>query len=318
MKKIFFVLILLVLSLIILNVGYAECQCNTYCEGALSCYVGCTSAPMSCPTPCPFFYCPLQDLSGDCIDPVTNLFLTDNGGVCDTELETIIADSSDECKQTIKGNVTSNTGIDLIGYNVLTQFSPLFTGVDLSPYYDSYLTNVSDSNFSLTIPRSDKSVYDVNLIVTKRKYDADVKTVTIRNNTQGIIEKNFTLISGSCNQDCTDSFNRCNPECEGFIDENGNECSFYSYAPDYPVELVMEKCAYKMKGTTVVLNVTEDEYVVVECCEGGTIVQGDPPQIIPRPNANINIDNKDVVAIEKPVKLSNGEAGILKFIVWNN
>jgi len=312
--------ILLIVSLFLISFVSSICECNTYCDGEYSCYFGsdCSPPPAACSgaEECPITFCPLLSLSDTCVED--NVFITDNGGPCDEELEVIIEDSSEECKQTIKGNISDNNNFPIFNTNILIQFSSFYSGVNLNPYYSSKFSNLSDSNFTLIIPKSSDDSFDVNIIVTKDKYDADVKSFNvIDDSTLGILEENFTLVSGTCTADCTDSFNRCNPECQGFIDVNGDNCSFYSYEPNYPASLIMDKCAYKLKGTSVILNISDDTYEVVECCEGGASAGG-PPEEIYRPSSHLIMsDKRDIVSVEKPVKLSTGEAGILKLIVWN-
>jgi hypothetical protein len=74
---------------------------------------------------------------------------------------------------------------------------------------------------------------------------------------------NFVLNNGTCHDDCTNSYNRCNSLCDGVtFNDSNTRCQFYN-------ETVKRACNNKLKGTEVNLGPVDGEpnYAwVVECC----------------------------------------------------
>jgi hypothetical protein len=104
---------------------------------------------------------------------------------------------------------------------------------------------------------------------SKDAYDTELlEAEVVRGN---VTRLDFTLINGTCHEDCTNSYNRCNKECDGVtFNSTDNNCSFYSgiaYNPD-----IKTLCNNKPKGTPVRLaddprNTNTTSYYV-DCCEG--------------------------------------------------
>ena len=103
-----------------------------------------------------------------------------------------------------------------------------------------------------------KDAYDTQLI------EADI----IRGQ---VTRLDFTLVNGTCHEDCTNSYNRCNKDCDGkTFNGTDTNCSFYkdiAYVPD-----IKTLCNNKLKGTPVRIandprnNATTSYYI--DCCEG--------------------------------------------------
>jgi len=99
---------------------------------------------------------------------------------------------------------------------------------------------------------------------SKKGYDTQLLEATV---IRGQVTRlDFKLLNGTCHEDCTNSYNRCNAECDGVIFNDSNtKCSFYD-------AVVKEACNNRLKGT----NVSLDKYngnpdignkYFVECCE---------------------------------------------------
>ena len=76
-------------------------------------------------------------------------------------------------------------------------------------------------------------------------------------------ELNFTLLNGTCSEDCTNSYGRCNSACNGLL-----ECSFKGY-DNVTVEETMNTCNNVLGGKTMLIKVKNETHSwYVDCCMG--------------------------------------------------
>ena len=167
-----------------------------------------------------------------------------------------------DCTGTVWGFVNDTTGrpiekVAIIGHPV--KWNDSNVNLDRSTLTDS----VGKYNYSGFVTgtyyfSASKDAYDTNLI------EANV----IRGQATRL---DFTLTNGTCHEDCTNSYNRCNAACDGVtFNATGANCSFYNdivYSPD-----IKTLCNNKPKGTPVRIandprnNATVSYYI--DCCEG--------------------------------------------------
>jgi hypothetical protein len=101
---------------------------------------------------------------------------------------------------------------------------------------------------------------------SKKGYDTQLLEATI---VRGQITRlDFKLENGTCHPDCTNSYNRCNPDCDGVtFSGSDTKCSFFDAA-------VKGNCTNRLKGTNVTLgkyNATHTYEVV--CCENAPTIE---------------------------------------------
>ncbi|HYD03578.1 MAG TPA: carboxypeptidase-like regulatory domain-containing protein [Alphaproteobacteria bacterium] len=129
---------------------------------------------------------------------------------------------------------------------------------------------------------------------TKDGYDTQLVEATI---TRGVnTSVNFTLQDGTCHEDCTNSYNRCNAACDGVTFGDGtSSCQFY----DNEVKLL---CANREKGTQVKLsgggNATHAYFV--DCCEGAPELK-----YYAKVQADTSANTKNIIKIEKIAKYND-------------
>jgi hypothetical protein len=303
-------------------VSASNCTCNYFCKEEFSCYFGeCTDSELQnldcrdasqsdglaemCPV-CPA--CGLT-LGEDCVNSMNEFIYSDR---CIDQYKTILISAS-ECRQTIQGSFkTEETRIPLTGVT-LTSVTQI-DGVDFTNFLSQYYANITSNEYKMILPRCGSYEQDITLAASKKAYGSDVQDVTLQTDSANgsITGIDFNLKSTSCDVDCTDSFNRCNPDCEGYSTNSSDDvCEFFSNE-QFNKEEVIAKCAYKLKGTPVVVNTSyDDKYTVIECCEG-------PIKNITRPKSDIRIkEGVNLVSVEKPVRIGNSEQGTLKVFYWN-
>ncbi len=295
-----------------------DCRCKEFCEHGFKCFFGvCDNATLdslNCTNQievgrseraerCPV--CPSCDLWSACTyGDQPNVFrsVTDDP-ICGEYYSYLQEDKY--CVQTINYTVKDLDGFPVSVINLL--LGSLVDGIDYSNVFDKANLN-RDSTGNATIPRC-MGNETIALIAAKQGYDADVQDVNVSNDHDyGFAFVNFTLPLGTCHVDCADSFNRCNPDCEGFTDDI-DTCNYDQTIINN--KNITQMCAYKPIGTDVVLAINPDNYTVVECCEGS-------PRVIPRPTYDIRLVSGDnLVSIQKPVRLDNGEQARLSIFYWN-
>jgi hypothetical protein len=313
----------------------AACSCNELC-GHFKCFSGnCSSANLTflnctntdpitlnvepakrCPI-CPACIAP----STDCVDDNDNFIYSP---MCEEYYKSMINFSA-KCTQTITGYVKNENDLFLSNSKISLE-SPLD---NIS--YGAFLrqTNLFDYTFGspyvLQVPRCVENPRTVVMAASKEGYDSDVIQVDIGTNSSvGVVEANFTLLTGLCNYDCTDSANRCNPDCHGFTEVIGGvelTCDFgsgigpfYSAAPyNLNYQDIMDACAYQVKGSRAFLGVDPNTggHLFADCCTG-MIVEEERPQT----DVELTVADKDMIVIEKPVNYF-GEQVILKIFYWD-
>lgn len=131
--------------------------------------------------------------------------------------------------------------------------------------------------------------YDTQLIET---------TIVRSQNTQ----VNFMLVNGTCFEDCTNSYGRCNAQCDGMIFNQGaGACVFRN-------DEIKKLCDNRLKGTEVfVSDVYGDSShaLFVKCCEGD-------PYLKYYDNASVSASSiRDLAKIEKSVRFNDQPAKIV-------
>jgi hypothetical protein len=78
-----------------------------------------------------------------------------------------------------------------------------------------------------------------------------------------ILRIDFTLQNGTCHDDCTNSYNRCNAACDGVtFSDSSTQCKFYN-------NTVRDYCNNKLKGTEVYLGPASGYNAsFIKCCDG--------------------------------------------------
>jgi hypothetical protein len=89
--------------------------------------------------------------------------------------------------------------------------------------------------------------------------DTQVQEVILRSHQTK--EVKFFLPNASCDENCTNYFDRCNRECEGI-----NGCHYVDYANGY--SLIADLCHERRFGDSVVINQTGNETTTTVCCKG--------------------------------------------------
>jgi hypothetical protein len=300
---------LIFVFLISLVLAFDSCQCVELCEEELLCSLGdcskqellklnCTNDGVLADN-CSF--CPACVIHPDCLDG--NKFLSDaDHSYCVSYYDTILV-ADPKCKVTVDFNISSE-GTELTDANIAV--ISLIDGIDYQDYYDYKYSRMSESDGHFSVARC-RGEERMTVVASKSGYDADVASINISADNKVSLELfNFELARGVCHTDCTDSYNRCNPECQGFSNDT-DTCDFLESGTD-----LTQLCAYKTKGTQVVLEVQEGIYTTMDCCRGagGT-------QTVSRPQSNINlVTNQNLVSVTKLVNV-NDETGKLSVYYWD-
>ncbi|MBN1377519.1 carboxypeptidase regulatory-like domain-containing protein [Candidatus Woesearchaeota archaeon] len=226
------------------------------------------------------------------------IFCGENDGVCPEKIKDAstgkAADCSNcpdpDCMGLLSGVVSddSDPGIAIIGAEI-----SLFAG---SSEYKTY----SDGGgvYSLTAPSGNHYVRAV-----KEGYDTVIKQVLI--NTGGTNTENFILTNGTCHADCTNSQNRCNPDCQGLSFDDG-DCDFFDETYEGVYINASELCMNRKEGSTVIINIpgNDTHAIYLDCCEGTPYIK--PYFMVELSSSNIKnlIQYKRLVKLdEQPVKL---------------
>lgn len=95
---------------------------------------------------------------------------------------------------------------------------------------------------------------------TKSSYDTELKEIAVLRNK--VTTADFYLLNGTCHEDCTNSYGRCNANCDGQIFYGTSSCNFYN-------DTIMELCNNRMLGTSVYIRQYNSTHAYfVDCCEG--------------------------------------------------
>jgi len=130
---------------------------------------------------------------------------------------------------------------------------------------------------------------------SKDTYDTQLVQATIVRGKSSVVD--FTLLNGTCHEDCTNSYNRCNAACDGVKFADGNSCKFYN-------STIKDDCNNRMKGTEVYLGqASSDTAWFVKCC-------GDQPAETPYTKyyTKASTDNgniKNLIKVEKIAKYND-------------
>ena len=127
---------------------------------------------------------------------------------------------------------------------------------------------------------------------SKDSYDTELKEATVVRNAATSLD--FYLLNGTCHDDCTNSYGRCNSQCSGMSFDNGTRsCQFFD-------PTTMNLCNNRLKDTEVLYNVTNDtEANFVDCCESAPVAKY---------YSKATVDSsriKDLIKIEKIAKYND-------------
>lgn len=314
-----FILILVLIFLLTVSLASAEfidnCRCKEFCEENNYCFFGvCDNEALeglNClndgepAEPCPA--CPACDINPACLYDGNKFLGTDD---CMDYFDTLTTDP--RCRRTFHFSIfDADTGSSLLGASI--SLASLVDGIDYTaPFAYHYSEMASKTEDDFIVPRC-QEVELVTIVASKRGYDADVilENMTNDQDDSETLSYNFNLPKGICHADCTDSFNRCNPECEGFTNTT-DTCNFY-VNPAYPDVNVTHLCAYKTKGTQVTLEVLGGEYKTIECCEGEGGIQ-----TVSRPKSDIGlVTGENLISTERLVKFTDNNPGKIYIYVWD-
>jgi hypothetical protein len=222
-------------------------------------------------------------------------FSCDNAadGVCPEEYQDafapIVADCSTcidpDCVGTLKGTVSDYQGYLVDGAIVTAH--PIRYDVTAPSLEKSVLTN-NNGEFSFLVPTG-KYYFSA----AKDNYDTELKYATILRGKETTM--NFNLLNGTCHDDCTNSYGRCNAACDGMEFENGaKECRFEN-------DIAKQKCNNRLKGTDIFYQedaTDKQNYAYfLECCEGSPIRKYYSSVVLDSSNV------RDLVQIEKAANL---------------
>ena len=163
-----------------------------------------------------------------------------------------------DCTATVQGTVRDGSGKPID--KVLVTGHPIKWNASASLDRSANLTSGSGFYSSSTFLTgtyyfgASKDAYDTQLI----------EATVVRGS---VTTLNFNLQNGTCHEDCTNSYNRCNKQCDGVTFDNGTkQCKFY-------YDTVKKLCDTKMKGTEVFLrtiSINTSEFIT--CCGDGADV----------------------------------------------
>ncbi|MGV8150189.1 MAG: carboxypeptidase-like regulatory domain-containing protein [Candidatus Woesearchaeota archaeon] len=135
-------------------------------------------------------------------------------------------------------------------------------------------------------------------------YDTELKEVSVVRNSETLLD--FHLQNGTCYEDCTNSYGRCNAACSGIVFAD-DSCMFYN-------DVVMNVCNNRLKGTQVMIpdSFNGTHATFVDCCEG-------TPYIRYYQTANVTADSsiKNLAKFEKLVKYNEQPVRII-VAYWQN
>jgi hypothetical protein len=130
---------------------------------------------------------------------------------------------------------------------------------------------------------------------SKETYDTQLIPVSITRGKNTII--NFVLLNGTCHEDCTNSYNRCNAACDGIAFANGNTCQFYN-------STVKDLCNNRLKGTEVLLaGGTGENSTFIKCCGDQPLENPYTKYYSKATTSNGNI--KNLIKVEKIAKYND-------------
>jgi hypothetical protein len=163
-----------------------------------------------------------------------------------------------DCTGTLRGYVRDNTGRPVDRATVVTH--PI-------------LWNVSSSSME-TIATTDITGYYTMSAVSgtyyvsaaKESYDTELKESTVEHGQSTNLD--FFLQDGTCHDDCTNSYGRCNVACNGLTFYNeSSKCLFYD-------STAMMLCNNRLRGTSVLYSgINDTAAYFIDCCEGAPEVK---------------------------------------------
>ncbi len=163
-----------------------------------------------------------------------------------------------ECSGNITGRVLSSLGVPI--QRATIKALPIRYNLSAPSLEKS---NVTDASGTFVLSNITTGTYYFS--ASQEGYDTQLIEVTINRHslTQGVV---FTLQNGTCFDDCTNSYGRCNAQCDGFTFSNGGVCDFFNNVTLNVTAL----CDNRLKGTDVIVPNTANgtHAMFVNCCEG--------------------------------------------------
>ncbi len=128
---------------------------------------------------------------------------------------------------------------------------------------------------------------------SKNGYDTQLLLVNVTR--RATTTQNFMLTNGTCHSDCTNSYGRCNAQCDGISFSDGT-CNFYN-------STVKQLCDNRLPGTEVLLGQYDTTHgTFIQCCgnKGSSNPQINAPYQRYYTTASTDSSNlKDMIKIEK-------------------
>ncbi len=193
-----------------------------------------------------------------------------------------------DCTGTLYGTVTDLSAFTINGATVTTHPSRYNPNAQLE---NSTITN-SNGFYNFTAISGRYAV-----TASKEGYDTEVLDVVVTRNQS--TQLNFALANGTCHDDCTNYYSRCNAACDGTTFNNGaTNCTFYNTT-------IATLCNNRLKGTSVFVAGYNATYAYfVDCCEGAPALQYYAPSTIGTDSIKNLVTTEKIARYnEQPVRL---------------
>jgi hypothetical protein len=158
-----------------------------------------------------------------------------------------------DCTGTISGKVITVQGAPIDKATIMS--NPIKWNLSAPPLQNSTLTN------SLGIYSMEVVTGKYFFSASKNSYDTQLIEARVWRNIN--TEINFTLLNGTCHDDCTNSYNRCNAICEGLLFNNDTSSCHFNNTK------IQTLCNNRIAGTLVFYDSYNSTHAYfVDCCEG--------------------------------------------------
>jgi len=158
-----------------------------------------------------------------------------------------------DCTGTLRGYVYDDMGRPVDRATVVSH--PILWNTSSSSIETTSITDIT-GYYSMS---SVTGTYYVS--AAKESYDTELRESTIERSQSTDLD--FSLQDGTCHDDCTNSYGRCNAACNGLTFYNGSSfCQFYDAT-------AMMLCNNRLRGTSVLYSAVNDTAAFfIDCCEG--------------------------------------------------
>jgi hypothetical protein len=185
-------------------------------------------------------------------------------GVCPEDYQDSSTSLNADCSSCTDPDCTGN----ITGYALDASGSPvdgaLISSMPIrhnqsAPSLETYTSSLVGGYYMLTAPTGTYSFR-----ATKDSYDTVSQQMTITRN--GISFLNFTMLNGTCHDDCTDSYGNCKASCNGLSFGGGKTCNFDP--------AVISACDNRSKGTEAFISGYDATHsYFADCCEGSPVLK---------------------------------------------